>query len=608
MTHPSTHSHCPRWLLLCLYLIFLGLKTGASIPLLDPIDWLHEGERLGTAQVLLYGGLPFRDVYLPHGLLLEVIRPLLAFRLFGESLVADRLLGVLLAPLAYLAAAVYIWKLFPSQGWRSGALLAFVLYPLHLLQRHVLVFLALGFLSAWTYARRPRDLVLAGMMVGLSFIGSTLDQVAFLFATVLLFSIYWVAEQAVLSRSSFANLSQMTARLAAARELSPLFGGIILGLIPFLGFLTWTGTGPSFLSDYETRVLTDVVVKNDPFPSLTLMNSIWYVVPTFYGVMIGVVSARVFFFKDRRWTPVVPTLLFGVFSFSYVLRGCCPSYAKLAVVSFPAIVLLVYVLYVICDKHRSGADVSSREGLFRGNVAVLVCTGLLAVLVLLHALVRDWNPKQIAPRFAFPLASVFVLVGVGLVGAGSVRSRRWRDGILVSGALTSVIVAAWFYGDAKPQVLAAQLQKPKLAKHMSQLVGWVVANGSPLTRDTPPLVRDEVLDYLGSASKDGRKIIILATGSGMYYFLASMNPPTRFPEIYHAMADGPALEVIEVVDRARVELLVACGDRGDVITGWPMNPHLARFIAEHYQDSGRRLASQMLGEGCSFSVWLRGGI
>ncbi|MEW6544053.1 MAG: hypothetical protein AB1411_10635 [Nitrospirota bacterium] len=596
---------CPRSLLVGTYFLYLGLTSSASVPLFGNVDWLHEGERLGTAEILLHGGLPFRDVYLPHGLLPEVIRPLVAFWLFGESLAADRLVGVFLAPLAYVACAFYVWKLFPSRGWRIAALLAVALYPVQLIPRHILVFLTLGFLAAWTYARRPRDLVLAGTMVGLSTVGSTLDQVAFLFATTLAFTVYWIVEQFILSRMPFSNGSpQPVSIMSLVHQICPLVIGMWLGLVPFLGYLVWTGTGLAFLNDYATRVLTDAVVKHDPFPEPTLMNITWYAVPTFYGLAIFMILVRVFRFGDCHWAPVVPTLLFGAFSFSYVLRGCCPSYGKLAVVSFPVVVLLVYLLYVIQDKRRSSPALSVRERLSRLDAVVLVCTGLLAALVLLHALVRDWNPKQIAPRFVFPLASVAILAGAGSVRAGRFRSRIWQDRILVSSALASVIVATWFYNDAKPQVLTAQIQKPKLVKQIGQLVGWIAASGGRLTRDSPPYVRDEVLDYLKSASQNGRDVIVLATGSGLYYFLADVNPPNRFPEIYHAMADGPAQEVVEAADRLRVEFLIACGDRGQAVTGWPINPQLARFIAEKYTDSGRRLSSQRLGDGCPFSVWV----
>ena len=58
---------CPRSLLVGVYVLYLGLATTASVPLFAEIDWLHEGERLGTAQIVLNGGLPFRDAFLVHG-------------------------------------------------------------------------------------------------------------------------------------------------------------------------------------------------------------------------------------------------------------------------------------------------------------------------------------------------------------------------------------------------------------------------------------------------------------------------------------------------------------------------------------------------------------
>ena len=162
----SERPPCPLWLLIGIYLLYLGLATTASVPLFAEIDWMHEGERLGTAQIVLSGGLPIRDVYTPHGLFPEVIRPLVAFWLFGESLASDRLMGLLLEPLAYLAAAFYVWRLFTTPFWRVGGLVSFALFPLLILSRHIAVFLTLAVLSGWVRDGDPRRLFRAGLIAG----------------------------------------------------------------------------------------------------------------------------------------------------------------------------------------------------------------------------------------------------------------------------------------------------------------------------------------------------------------------------------------------------------------------------------------------------------
>src|SRR5262249_47002662 len=146
---------CPRWLLLAVYFVYLGLQTVDSVPLFAKINWMHEGERVGSVQIVMDGGLPIRDVYLPHGLFPEVIRPMVAFWMFGESLAADRIVGILIEPVTYVAAVFYVWKVFPTNAWRLVGLLGVGLYSLLLTPRHIPVFLSLGLLTAWTYCRRP---------------------------------------------------------------------------------------------------------------------------------------------------------------------------------------------------------------------------------------------------------------------------------------------------------------------------------------------------------------------------------------------------------------------------------------------------------------------
>ncbi len=597
---------CPRSLLVGVYVLYLGLATTASVPLFAEIDWLHEGERLGTAQIVLDGGLPFRDAFLVHGLFPDVVRPLLAFQLFGESLAADRLVGLLIEPLAYVAAVFYLWRVFPSTAWRIVGLVGFGLYPLLLIPRHIVVFLALGFLTSWGHVRRRRYLVLAGTMTGLAYVASSLEQATFLLGTVMAFPVFLAIKHSMLNRvpADSRRNDSISGKALYNQVVFPLLGGLLLGLIPFWGYLWLSGTTEAFLNDFTMRVLTDTVIMRDPYPAFTLMNITWYLVPALYVVSAVAIMFRIRVSGDQHWTPIMPTLLFGILSFIYAMRGCCPTYWKLATVSFPFIVLVTYVLYVMKTMQEGQAPPSGRRGLFRADQVLLTLTSVWMLSILLHSLIRDWGPKQVAPRILFPALALMILGAVGAVAYGWIRERRWRGGFVVACPLAALIVAVWFYNDAKPQVLSAQLKKPRLVSDMGRLADSVATANGRLTRMHPLYLQDEVLSYLTTSSHQERQVVILATGAGIYYFLASLSPPNRFPEVYHAMADGPAIEVVEGLERTRAEVLVACHDHGQSVTGWPMNDNLARFLAENYVDSGVRLNSKRLGAGCPFSVWV----
>lgn len=588
---------CPFWLLGATYFLYLGVVTRESLPLFSQIEWLHEGERLGTAQMVLDGGLPFRDVYLTHGLFSNVLRPLIAFSMFGESVAADRLFGLLIEPAAYMAAAFYLWKVFPTVAWRIVGLVGFGLYPLHLEPRHVIVLLTLGFLTAWTYERRKVLLVVAGILSGMAFVGSTLDHAAFLLGTVLAFPVVLLIEAKLLQAPAVYEVTPSVATTMKEVVL-PLVGGVVLGLSPFLGFLVLTGTSGAFLNDTIQRILFDTVVKRDPYPALSFMNAMWYVVPTFYVIVSATVMVRLRVWREQQWTPIYPTLLFGILSFGYAMRGCCAVYGKLAIVSFPFVVGLIYVLFAMSDARQHEPSSS------HGGQLVLFLSAAWTIGILVHALSREWTVKQFIPRILFPILAVLLLIVTVAAMTEWGRRHGWARGLIVACPLAAVILGACFYHDAKPHLLSAQLKKPRLVKDLTRLVRSMPPNTGRLTREQPLYVQDELLSYLETASRRQARVVILATGAGVYYFLANASPPNRFPEVYHAQVDRSALEVVHGLERTGAEVLMACTDHGQAITGWPMNSHLSRFIVDRYVDSGQRLHSELLGPGCPFEVWV----
>jgi hypothetical protein len=594
-------------LLLGTYLLYLGLTSSASVPLFGNIDWLHEAERLGAAQVILDGGLPIRDVYLAHGFLPEVIRPLAAFWLFGESLVSDRLMGVLHAPLPYVAAVFYIWRLFPTTFWRVAGLLSFALFPLLILPRHIVVFVTLAMLTGWVRDPDPQRLFRAGIIAGLGYVISTIDQATFLLAAVLALPAALGTEAAL--RRMVAGPEEPSTRPVPALFLEtalPLYKGVLVGMLPFLAYLGVTGSATVFVNDLLRRGEADAfafthVMGLQSYPGLSMTNLLWYAIPVFYVGLMTWIVLRAARWGDRRWTAIWPTLLFGMVSFVYAVRH--PTYWKLAVVAFPFIVGLVYLLSVLMEKpEQSLLHAGGRRG--TGETVMAGLTGALMLLVLVHALTKDWKPQEIAPRYLFPVLAVMILAAAAMAVWGRLSSSQ-RHRLAVACPLAALVVFVWFIADAKPQVVSAQIKKPKLVGEAVRLAGVMASGPWRFSRDRPRYLEDDVLSYLKEKGQEGRQVVMLAVGAGIYYFHAGGAPAMRFPNVELAMADGWAREVVEALDRTRAELLVSCHDGGRVVTGWPMHPLLADFISSNYMDSGFRLHSMMMGDACPFSVWRR---
>ncbi len=592
---------CPRWLLAGTYLLYLGLATTASVPLFADIDWMHEGERLGSVQIVLDGGLPIRDVYLPHGLFPEVIRPLLAFSMFGESLAADRIIGILLEPLAYVAAAFYVWRVFPSRLWRIVGMVGLAFYPVLIEPRHIPVFFTLGLLTAWVYDRRRRNLWIAGAISGLSCVLGTLDQAVFLMAATILFPFVMAID---LAGTGQKELIRVEDRDLWRSVVPPLFGGLTLGLVPFLAYLGWTGTATLFLDDLVKRGEADAyafvhVWHHRAYPSLGRETLIWYVVPAFYAVLATAIILRVRGHGEHHWMAIMPTVLYGVLSFAYSVRTFV--YWKLAVVLFPFILSFVYLLYALSLDRRDQTASRKEQEIHLPQKILLIAAGCAMILLLADSLVRDWGVKQTLPRALFPALSLAILaVSVAVLGG---KRRVSVRGLVVAPAcaLAALLVGSWYCNDAKPQLLSAQLKKPQLVHDVGRLfrsVSW-----AKLTKDNPVYVQDETLTFLRDSSRDRRRVVILSPGAGIYYFLSGLTPPNRFPEINIAMTDKWAEEVIGGLSQTKADLLVACNDQGQSMRGWPIKAVLVEYLVNNYSDSGRRLQSQLLGD-CPFSVWV----
>lgn len=595
---------CPPILLLVTYLLYFGVATTASVPLSAPIDWLHEGERFGVAQMALAGGLPFRDVSIPHGLFPEMIRPLVAFRLLGESIAVDRVAGILLAPLAHVAAVFYLWQLFRSRWWRVVALMAFALYPLLLEPRHIPVFFALAFLTTGVRDLDPRRMFWGGTLCGLGFVLSTFDQAVFLCGMGVTLSLLFLSRVLPVVRpAAGAGVPGRSSGHGHLRAGGSLLAGLCLGLIPFLGYLATHGLVLDFLEDLRRRAewekfIAPIVWPGQAFPALPgggPESAIWYVMPLFYLGFIAWLFVTRRSTKESAAQAIWPTLIFGVLSFGYAIRQY--GYWKLAVVSFPFVAGAVFWLSLLDQEARSHVAPKAVTMLLVGAL-------FIALAVLVGSLVRAWSPKQIWPRFMFPALAVGIGAWSASLMMGNIAVTRWRSRLVLLCPLVAFVVGIWFFNNAKPQILHVLLKKPQTIREVMSLSSqWRQARGG-FSRDTPPMFNDDTLSYVKAARQEERPVLILAVGAGVYYFQAAVRPPGRYPHIEQAMSQASVEEIIGGLERTRAELLVACGDDGQRMTGWPMHPLFRDYVTSRYVDSGRRLRSLALGEGCLFSVWI----
>ena len=86
-----------------------------SVPL-GRLDLFHDGEQTGAANLVLHGAFPWRDVIFVHGLLQDVLTPLLGFAVFGRTIWgASSGYSYFLAPACWIAHYLLFVYLFPRR-------------------------------------------------------------------------------------------------------------------------------------------------------------------------------------------------------------------------------------------------------------------------------------------------------------------------------------------------------------------------------------------------------------------------------------------------------------------------------------------------------------
>jgi hypothetical protein len=302
----EAHQKAPApalWLLLLIAAATLLAYNGDTD---GPLDLYHEGERLAHYDALRGGELPFRDIYVPHGLGEDIIKPLMACRLFGESVESLRRLGQnsyvyrgWLPPLGMaatiLAGAVLLRRRTPV------ALLALMLLTClyEISDRQILGFLAVAALAGFLQSRRRAWLFGAGVFIGLAGLYSL--EVGLYVAVA---AGVWIALDAGCRGAS----GESRCRQVCAAGLA-MIGGLAAVLLPFLAWCVWHG----IVGDMLRNVHMQLFLRGELYPSFypgldwraaePLFSNlrvaggtalVFYVIPALYacGLMVGLLCRR----------------------------------------------------------------------------------------------------------------------------------------------------------------------------------------------------------------------------------------------------------------------------------------------------------------------------
>ncbi len=395
------------------------------------VDLYHEGERIVPPMATTRGAVPYRDVFLWHGLFENDLKGRLAFGLVEESVAGMRRFEAILEPLAAVAFLLLAQACLgsPLGGLAAALLLLHWVAPPNV--RYLLPYLAFALLAVWL-RRRGQGLAgpaAAGALAALAVFHSLDGGMGALVSAVLILG-YGVL------RFPEGSLDRQAVR--AAKQAGAFIGGALAGaLIP----LTWLMTQEALIPFFQ--VSGEIIFglsdrSSHPYATLlpVLGRPAKLLVTYLPAILIlwglGHLAARSTASGLRRVMPTLIVPLAGalVFYRAVIRRPDMDHVIKLT----PLIFLVLLMLMV----HHAASLAAARSRPARRIVALIVLLPLYGLFVLLGLYQAETAPGQTiqALKREPPLISgpddpmrTLRLERAGYGVADVEHSARWIEGV-----------------------------------------------------------------------------------------------------------------------------------------------------------------------------------
>lgn len=480
------------------------------------IDLHHEGEILAPWSALQDGAVPFRDIYIQHGLFQNVGKGWLAGELFGVSLASLRTLEHLLGPLGHVA--LYFLALAFFRSWLSAVVLVLVASVANLwaVDRQALGLLAVAALAHGLRAGQLARIPAAGSWRA----GLWAARLAMLSGAATALAFFYSAEIGIFSAAACGGF--LSLRLLCDGELLgrqrwlPLalyLAGAAIASLPFLLAFASAGALGDLIRNTGQQIAYQSTVWGRPYPplveTLTSVTSLatagdalfgkwfqWYLPPLVYLAAVGHLTLRAL--RGRLW-----------------LR---PESGA----------LLLLLLAALCYFASS----LSRADSFHLKFGTLL-TWIFVGLALESLIVKGWTALRAAPSHAARLRAV-----------------AWPI-IACMGVSSYVAVVHDPVGKAvrRAEGIAAGRYWPRPVRAPWKRLGSIRIG------DTEFAHLREVVAYLQRHTSAGEAIFDFSNQPA-YYFLANRPNPTRYALAAYAATPEMQEEAISDLERSATALVI----------------------------------------------------
>ena len=503
------------------------------------IDLFHEGERLAPLNEMLHGGVPFRDVYVQHGLFQNAYLAWFGGQLFEPTLFGLRTMERVLNPLGYIA--LYLLGL---QVFRGRFLTAFICMLIasgtafSVSARHSLGLISFAF--AASFLTRPQvtpkgytfswKLLLAGLFTSLAFWYSTEIGLYTLGAMGLFLLIYGLQSGIALRKRPLPLISYSC--------------GVMLGFLP---------VGIYFFSH---GALDDAIWNS--YIQCRYQLATW-------GLAFPSLSKTVTLLSSEGWR----AFIFSV-GFRWYLPVC---------------IFLIVAAYLIYRR---------LSGTYSANTMKLLLLLLGGVAFFRTALGRsDGGHLTFGATFLWLLCllplegGIFSMFRVGLL---SLRGKiPWHAALKAAWVLIPTVIFCWYVGEVHHPVagFSAKWQQLRQNPFKQRVVSEELARaGAVDIPDDQVQQIQKVVAYIQENTAPNENIFDF-TSQGAYYFFANRPGVTRFHQVSYASTPAMQQEVITALEQDKTRLVIfKTGGWFDAVDGIRVEERhalIAVYLQENYE-------------------------
>ena len=531
------------------------------------IDRFHEGEFLAPLNEMLRGGIPFRDIYLQHGLFENALLPWVGSQLFEPTLMGVRLMREALVPLGYIALYLLSLQIFRSRSFTvvSSVLIASGIWVSSRYTFGLLAFACVvndvthrqkgGQLQGETGFQNARfawKLILAGFFTSFAF--------------------WYSAEIGIYSLASiglFFCLYRLHAGIPTGKRLLLLINytcGVMIGLLPVGLYLLWHGALDDAVQNTYIQCRYQLATWGLPFPSLSALLVTW-----------RTEGWHAFLF-DSHFQYYLPICVFLSVGAYLTFRGVCGTLWQ------SAGMMKLLLLWI-------GGIVFFRTALGRSDPGHLAYGStffwLLCMFTVERGLFRLMNAFFSKSSDSAPLK-----LSMSRSCGSLVRKASW---ILIPTVIFFGYVAEVY----QPLTLFRENGQRLIQHPFRQRVAEVALEraGRVDIPDVQAQQMQKVVAYLQDQTSPDEKIFDFSS-QGAYYFFANRPSVTRYHQVAYAATPAMQREVIEALeaDSTRIVLFKTGGwfDAVDNIPAEKRHPIIAAYLQANYEPAVYIYRTQIL--------------